>query len=79
MNTTTISTRYSTSIRVKGKTFVVFLRTPSEIHVFGPGIELNNPLKLQISNTENETEWDYTEDFIWDNIKYYKKNLRKSK
>lgn len=78
MNTVKVSTKFAKTIRVKNKTFVLFLKNPSELVIYGPGIDPGNPLILEVHNTEEEFEFDYTDEFIWNSIKEYKKRLRKS-
>ena len=48
-----ISTKYSSSIRVKNKTFILFLRTPDIVEVYGPGIHPSNPLVLTLQGTDD--------------------------
>lgn len=79
MNTVTLSTNYSKSIRVKNKTFVLHLATPEIIEVYGPGIFPDTPMVLTIKNPEGakEIDFDYTDEFIWDAVKEHKKAMKK--
>lgn len=76
-----ISTKYSSSIRVKNKTFIIFLRTPDIVEVYGPGIHPNNPMVLTLQGTDDppilEKEFAYNEEDIWNCIKEHKKAMKK--
>jgi hypothetical protein len=76
-----ISTKYSSSIRVKNKTFILFLRTPDIVEVYGPGIHPSNPLVLTLQGTDDppilEKEFSYNEEDIWNLIKDHKKAMKK--
>lgn len=76
-----ISTKYSSSIRVKNKTFILFLRTPDIVEVYGPGIHPSNPLVLTLQGTDDppilEKEFFYNEEDIWNLIKGHKKAMKK--
>lgn len=73
MKTVKLSTKFASSIRVKGKSFVMFLRQPDLIEVHGAGVNFKIPVK----NTEEEMELDYTDDFIWDYVKAARKAAKK--
>lgn len=77
-----ISTKYSSSIRVKNKTFIIFLRTPDIVEIYGPGIHHNNPMVLTLQGTDDppihEIEFAYNEEDIWNCIKRHKKATKKS-
>jgi hypothetical protein len=73
MKTVKVSTEYSTSIRVKNKTFVLFLRRPDLMEVHGAGVSFT----CKFCNRDNETEYDYYDDFIWDCVKAARKEERK--
>ena len=76
-----ISTKYSSSIRVKNKTFILFLRTPDIIEVYGPGINPKYPMVLTLRGTDDppilEKEFSYNEENIWNLIKGHKKAMKK--
>ena len=76
-----ISTKYSSSIRVKNKTFILFLRTPNILEVYGPGINPKYPLVLTFQGTDDppihEKEFAYNEEDIWNCIKEHKKAMKK--
>ena len=77
-----ISTKYSSTIRLKNKTYVLFLRTPDIIEVYGPGINPGNPMILTLQGTDDppihEKEFLYDEEDIWNCIKNHKKAMKKS-
>lgn len=73
MNTVKLSTSFSSSIHVNHKTFVLFLRTPRKIEMYGYGIDNKNPIIIDVLNDEYEIEFDYTDEFIWNAVKQYKK------
>lgn len=81
MNTVTLSTKFSSSIRVKNKTFILFLRTPEIIEVYGHDITPDRPMVLTVRNPEGDDpmEFDYTEEFIWEALKAHKKTMKKTK
>lgn len=76
-----ISTKYSSSIRVKNKTFILFLRTPDIVEIYGPGIHPSNPLVLTLQGTDDppilEKEFAYNEEDIWNCIKRHKNAMKK--
>ena len=76
-----ISTKYSSSIRVKNKTFILYLRTPDIVEVYGPGIYPGNPMTLTLQGTDEppiyEKEFAYNEEDIWNCIKAHKKVMKK--
>ena len=76
-----ISTKYSSSIRVKNKTFILFLRTPDIVEVYGPGIHPGSPMVLTLQGTDDppilEKEFAYNEEDIWNCIKEHKKAMKK--
>ena len=76
-----ISTKYSSSIRVKNKTFILFLRTPDIIEVYGPGIHPSTPMVLTLQGTDDppilEKEFAYNEEDIWNCLKEHKKAMKK--
>ena len=76
-----ISTKYSSSIRVKNKTFILFLRTPDIVEVYGPGIHPSRPMVLTLQGTDDppilEKEFAYNEEDIWNCIKEHKKAMKK--
>ena len=77
-----ISTKYSSSIRVKNKTFILFLRTPDIVEVYGHGIHTGSPMVLTLQGTDDppilEKEFAYNEEDIWNCIKRHKKAMKKS-
>lgn len=76
-----ISTKYSSSIRLKNKTFILFLRTPDIVEVYGPGINPEYPMVLTLQGTDDppilEKEFAYNEEDIWNCIKRHKKAMKK--
>lgn len=76
-----ISTEYASSIRVKNKTFILFLRTPDIVEVYGPGIHPSNPMVLTLQGTDDppihEKEFAYNEEDIWECLKKHKKAMKK--
>lgn len=76
-----ISTKYSSSIRLKNKTFILFLRTPDIVEVYGPGINPEYPMVLALQGTDDppilEKEFAYNEEDIWNCIKRHKKAMKK--
>lgn len=76
-----VSTKYSSSIRVKNKTFIIFLRTPEILEVYGPGINPEYPMVLTLQGTDDpslpEKEFAYNEADIWDCLKEHKKAMKK--
>lgn len=73
MNTCTISTSFSKLIKVNGKNFVIFLKRPDLIEIHGAGVHFN----LNFKNTETTTEFDFTDDFIWNCVKEARKKAKK--
>ena len=77
-----ISTKYSSTIQIKNKTYVLFLRTPDIIEVYGPGINPGNPMILTLQGTDDppihEKEFYYYDEVIWNGIKLYKKVNKKA-
>lgn len=74
MKTVLLSTEYCRSIRVKNKTLVIFLRKPDVIEISGAGV-IGMPLKFE--NDKTEVVFNYTDEYIWDEIKKFKKLERK--
>ena len=79
MNSCMLATDYASSIKIKGKLFILFLRRPDLIEMYGPGIEPAYPLQIELKNSENEVEFKYADEEIWETVKAYKKSLRKRK
>lgn len=77
-----VSTNYSSTIQIKHKTYVLFLRTPDILEVYGPGINPGNPMILTLAGTNDppilEKEFCYDEEDIWNCIKAHKKAMKKS-
>jgi hypothetical protein len=73
MNNVKVSTKYSSSIKVKNKTFVLYLRNPSTIEVYGNCTQF----KLPFENSANEAIFNYTDEIIWNACKQARKEDRK--
>jgi hypothetical protein len=73
----TLSTQYASSIRLKSKTFILFLRKNNLIEMYGAGINPAFPMTINIDNLLNEIDYNYDESVLWEEIKNYKKELRK--
>ena len=79
MESVTVSTKYASSIRIKNKTFILFLRSVKVLEVYGAGIQPDIPLKIGIDNDKEAMLFKYDESEVWEKIKSYKKDLRKMK
>lgn len=64
-----VSTFFSKSIRVKNKTFVLYLRRPDLLEVYGACVQFNIPL----DNENNYFVFKYEENDIWERVKTAKK------
>ena len=76
MVTVRLSTEYSTAFKVGTKQYVAYLRRPDLIEVYGSGIESAKPMYIKFANSENECEWDFSEEYFKAELKIYKKNLK---
>lgn len=75
MNTIKISTKYSKSFKIKSKTFIVFLRNPSIIEIYGNC----TMFQIKIENSGEEFLFEYEDEHIWELSKQAKKEDRKKK
>lgn len=78
-NMVKVSTSYSSTIRIKNKTFVLYLREPNKLEFYGAGIDTAIPMVIEIENMNNEYSFIYDETEIWEKMKNYRKELRKLK
>lgn len=74
-----VSVKYASSIHMKSKTFVLFLRKPGMLEVYGPDINNMFPMIIKFDDNKTETVFKYTENEFWNFLKEYKKNIRKKK
>ncbi len=73
MNAINISTKYSKSFKVKNKTFIIFLRNPSLIEVYGNC----TMFQINIDNSKDIYQFEYTDEQIWELAKQARKEDRK--
>ena len=80
MNCVTVSKNYSRTIKVNSKTYILYLRKPETIEVYGYGIDISNPMIIPCVNpTEKDTiDFEYSNDMISECLKKYKM-IRKNK
>lgn len=74
-----VSTRYSASIKLKSKTFILFLRTPERLEVYGPDINPAFPMIIKFNDNKTEKIFKYDEEDFWNSLKNFKKMIKKKK